>query len=563
MFLKDDVQQESIDLSSATHTAAATKSTNSSKFETSSVEGKNKDEPKEALISTLNGSDSNKSDKEISTLNKETVISVIASNPLKSTSLTNCQNSLKTSSNMSVCNISSDEPKNNTVNDDSAVKLDEYNKNLDSTDNVESVLETMFHSSSKSPIASGLSSVIVSTQSCKTARAESVEKILKSPSPEKCEDKSISPTKFNFADSNIINDHNLELENKEELDDLSKNENVSNNSNILNISLKKDHDFNFKNSEALNSSDSVSCSIKKVSKQPNISKISPDNNKIEQLVDELTNESSTNLKETCDQLIHEESNVCTIEELDNKEKAIVEENSNQFQNIEQKSAVANQLAVTTVGHDKSISIVSEKDLELKSTFNENSENSLIENGTIKEKQLSKNKTRDEEITYVEVESELEKMFAGIEDNEIRETDTDPLKSLPGESLTMKVESTHCGTSHTIVNDKYSQQTVESLNNFHAMTKVNKKKYSKKLKSSNTSKNFKEIKMKPSSSLKENTSVDNIITKRIPVIHVQGSKENPISAQIINSIKLEEDDFSDGKVAAKRKLGKSDQGVLYI
>jgi hypothetical protein len=46
-----------------------------------------------------------------------------------------------------------------------------------------------------------------------------------------------------------------------------------------------------------------------------------------------------------------------------------------------------------------------------------------------------------------------------------------------------------------------------------------------------------------------------------VIHIEGSKENPISVQIINSIKTEEEESSDSKSAAKRKSGKTDRREL--
>ncbi len=108
---------------------------------------------------------------------------------------------------------------------------------------------------------------------------------------------------------------------------------------------------------------------------------------------------------------------------------------------------------------------------------------------------------------------------------------------------------------------YSLQECNLFYNSSAVSKTNKKKNSKKLKA-NLSKIPKEIvketKLKSSTSVKE-PLIDNVLAKRIPVIHVEGSKENPISTQIINSIKSEDDDVSDGKTAAKRKLAKNDLG----
>lgn len=155
---------------------------------------------------------------------------------------------------------------------------------------------------------------------------------------------------------------------------------------------------------------------------------------------------------------------------------------------------------------------------------------------------------NEEITYVQVENELEKMFAGIEDS------SDPLMPVNSSATCIDAQNSSLNLSATQV----SRSSTNLFDSVHVPAKTRKKKTSKKSKPAGTSKSAKD-KQKSSSSFKESSST----SQRVPVIHIEGSKENPISAHIINSIKSEEDDVSDGRTSAKRKLGKSDRGLNFF
>lgn len=162
----------------------------------------------------------------------------------------------------------------------------------------------------------------------------------------------------------------------------------------------------------------------------------------------------------------------------------------------------------------------------------------------------------EEITFVQVENELEKMFAGIEDS------SDPLASTKQPNLSTTSVDAQNNSSLNSSCTQLSQSSTNLFDSVNVPAKTSKKITSKKSKPSGASMKSMKDKQKSSSSIKESSSSSSSLEtmKRVPVIHIEGSKENPISAHIINSIKSEEDDVSDGRTSAKRKLGKSDRGL---
>lgn len=337
---------------------------------------------------------------------------------------------------------------------ESSAAAEQQNNTPISPDHVESILETMFHSEGRTSLTP-CSPVIVAVPSCKSAlddlRAESVEKILKSPSPEK------SDKEFNF---------DMDL-----LDESSDCDKPNEESRVNNTTPDK-----LPNSACKEQS----------STETNVSKVS----------EQCSGKSECNVIN---------ANPVTKSEAKEPGKEVPSSEVGPLQN-----------GVTDSTKTKTKSSVDEK-----------------------------SKTGSDENTYVEVENELEKMFAGIEDSEVN--DTDPLNAALRNSTPKKSKA-----------DSLQHNLQPPL------VKTGKKKSSKKSKStSSTGASSSKKKSKAKSVNAKDASTDSVLSKRVPVIHIEGSKENPTVVQIINSIKLEEDDVSDGKTAAKRKQSTSDRGKQRI
>lgn len=485
-----DVQQESMDLSSSSHASVVPPTTTGPK-----LPPLNGEVVKEQI--NVNGAKSVDSDLE-KAASKLEVVSVIAPNPLKSACMT--------ATNKNGGNIVKSE--------------DDVTKSIVPSDNVESALETLFQSDGRSFTPTSVPSVIVSAQSCKKSdfRAESVEKILKSPSPEKLDE--LSPEAM--------------------LEELEKCEAAE--PKVVSKATNKLYSPSVVSVDVMSAKKTSSCDMSKSEKKSNCSDLDQPGVNLSQpgsntnLVAKLARTEKAASTENSELL-----NNFTKTDLDTRTYNIVNKKTN-VQNKEQECSNA-------------LKNVDTKE-KAKSGNESNSRPQLIPDSTSKVGSLkpgSKNtnkmdpKTCNDEITYVEVESELEKMFAGIEDNGSHDTDVDPLNALPSDSA---IDPCH-SSPHVTSNTRYCQSVME---NFPTPKKTYKKKSSKKSKS-----NISSLKSQSKTKSRENSSADSITARRVPVIHVEGSKENPISVQIMNSIKVEEDDLSDSKTAAKRKLGKHDRG----
>lgn len=459
-YSRDDVQQESMDLSSAAHVPTIT-SPKTTPETALSVNGNPAEEP---LKDCVNGT----APKRVTSPKKEAV-SVIAPNPLRE----------KTSHIVSLESIKSAEIHEPVIESNKETVVEKVIKEQILSDHVESILETMFHSDVKSSVTSTTSSVIVTAQSCKTPdlRAESVEKILKSPSPERCD---------NLESDLELNSSELETAKDGELADVS--------SSVADLTIDLEADAS-----------------------PKLT-IDESRDKEVEIVD-LTADKTVIAQET----------------------APSEKTDPISKNIDEQLAMMDEFEVEPPKKDE-ISSKPEKCDKPESQKDDTEKPKASDLG----KDHEKGKNRNEEITYVEVETELEKMFAGIEDTEKNNVDNDPLNAMPTDSSV---------TDTSKLSPRPATEPLPSSGQA-PIVKATKKKSSKKSKSASVKKDT-----KSKHPLSKDT--DNVIFKRVPVIHVQGSKENPISVQIINSIKLEEDDISDAKNAAKRKQSKSDRGKDHL
>lgn len=155
---------------------------------------------------------------------------------------------------------------------------------------------------------------------------------------------------------------------------------------------------------------------------------------------------------------------------------------------------------------------------------------------------------DKEGTFVQVENELEKMFAGIEDN------SDPTKIKQPKSMAPSAKNN--------LSSQLTQNINSSFNSIITAAKTNKKNPSKNMKPTGASlKGVKLNKQNSSSFSKESPSLEPV--KKVPMIHIEGSKENPINAHIVNSIKSKEEESSNAKMSLKRKLGNTDPGLTFF
>lgn len=507
-YSKEDVQQESMDLSPAAHVPTIT-SPKANPESANPVNGNpNDDRSEKDLLTSVNGATPKADVRQ--TPSKIEAVSVIAPNPLREQSdhIVSVQSIIKTAP--SVPHEAVIKSSKESIED--IVKIAKQEKKIIPPDHVESILETMFHSDSKSCAPSTVSSVIVTAQSCKSndLRAESVEKILKSPSPERSD--------------------NLSLESDSELNssemDSTKGENNAKTDLVSECKIDSDN---------LSKSNDVDDILKKGSEKPLTSKTVC-------LKSDTQVESSYSLGEKVGKTVDEDLGLIESEdesESGNDRLTIATDSVADLSNKIKNNKAAESEYLKKLEED---CIVVEVDLE-KGKKQINESNIKTEG--------PKNKKSDEEITYVEVESELEKMFAGIE-----ETGGDPLNALQTDvSIT---DTSKLNASNVTTDASFSQPVIGS-DNLPAPTKT-KKKSSKKSKSGS---NKKDAKSKHSATSRDNPSSDGVICKRVPVIHVEGSKENPISVQIINSIKSEEDDISDAKTAAKRKQGKCDKGEFFL
>lgn len=515
-----DVQQESMDLSSGSHHTPAQPMKSIQESKVPSLNGEILDQHIEGSSSSssnnVNGAKSSELDSEKSTSPlKQELFSVIAHNPIKSSSFQISSNTIENTDEKSLS---------------STTRKSETEKSIVSNDNVESALETLFQSDSKSSIVAVTSSVIVSAQSCKNSnlRAESVEKILKSPSPEKL-DSELSPESM-LEDLDVSSGVEMKVASKAKR-------------KIYSINLPSD--FDAVSPQEINSCDRSIGSEKESNSSDNKIKNLSDSSQLtknvtvftEKLV-ECVKTFSTEIVETENVNRTELNTVC--ERTDNVQSQEREHSNIPTQNIEFEEKVDSENDSNKAGKDNIV--------KCENTDKQASESNSQKSGI-------QNKNKSDEITYVEVESELEKMFAGIEDNAGRDTDADPLNAVTSESS--NVDPNYVGPCPSSSNVNLHK----SSENFPA-PKTNKKKSSKKSKTNNSSlKSSKEAKGRQAASVKENST--DISARRVPVIHIEGSKENPISVQIINSIKVEEDELSDSKMAAKRKLGKNDRGKCKI
>ncbi|XP_065225708.1 uncharacterized protein CG5098 isoform X2 [Planococcus citri] len=457
----NDVQQESMDLSSAAHVPSTGKTPTNDAATTVPVNGSPAAQSCDEKPS-LNGSPDDKNTPEAAS--KTEPVSVIAANPLRETPSQDAESQVK-------AKLEAPALKSN----DTAESTKPKHEQSITADRVESILETMFHSDTKSSTSTTSSSVTVNTPPCKTLdlRGESVEKILKSPSP--------------VHGDHLESDLGLNSSEFESTRDSSTMNSLVTDVTVTNDTkpTKDDHD--------------------------NSPKPSDDSN-IEKLEKLVSNKQSDNQK-----IPTNSSKIENLGLVDDCDTPPVKSKSN--------TEPATDLSSVKTEPKEAPNSSSKKDTAV----------SAKKSDTNKEVP-AKSKNRKEEITYVQVESELEKMFAGIEDISM-----DPVKSIQADDSSKRnpAPKTTNLSSHSAAND--------------IQAKPVKKKSSKKSKSASTKKDAKKHSINS-----KDTSTDSVSFKRVPVIHVEGSKENPINVQIINSIKLEEDDISDAKTAAKRKQGKCDK-----
>lgn len=450
----NDVQQESMDLSSAAHAPASTKTAPNESSTTVPVNGSPAEHTEEPP--SVNGSSAKKQVSNPPA--KKELVSVIAANPLR-----------EKSTEMGVKSIPEVITANKT--NDTAESQKPKNEQNIPADHVESILETMFHLDTKSS-SSTASSVIVTNPPCEAT--ESVEKILKSPSP-------------------VRSDH-----------------------------LESDLDFNSSEFDSTKDSSTMN-SITDVTNEP-----------VEDIHDNSRKPSNDSNNEKLPKTVSGKKS-------DNKKSQKIPTNSSNIKDL----GLADDSDISPVsknGKSEPATDLSSIKIEPNNVENQPKKEPASDkkSNTIKAVP-GKSKNNKEEITYVEVETELEKMFAGIED-----ISTDPLKST-------QTDSGPNESSKLNPNESASNASANETS-----TKPAKKKSSKKYKSISTKKDTKKHSINS-----KDTSTDSVNFKRVPVIHVEGSKENPINVQIINSIKLEEDDISDAKTAAKRKQGKCDRGELIV
>lgn len=513
-----DVQQESMDLSSGSHHTPALPMKSIQESKVPSLNGETLDQHVERSSSNnVNGAKSSELDSEKSTSTmKQEVFSVIAHNPIKSSSFQISPNTIENTDEKLLS---------------STIRKKETEKSIVSNDNVESALETLFQSDSKSSIVAVTSSVIVSAQSCKNSnlRAESVEKILKSPSPEKL-DSELSPESMleDLDMSSGVVEMKVASKAKRKIYSI----NLTSDFDAISPQETNSCDRSIESENESNSSDNK---IKNLSDSSQFTKnITVFTEKLVECVKTVSSE----IVETENDSRTELNTVC--ERTDNLQSHERMHSNVPTQNIEFEEKVDSENGLNKAQKDNIVKC-------------ENSDKQASESNS--QKFGIQNKNKNDEITYVEVESELEKMFAGIEDNAGRDTDADPLNAVPSDSSNVDPNYVcPCPSSTNVNTHKFSE-------NFPA-PKTNKKKSSKKSKTNNSSlKSSKEAKGRQVASMKENST--DISARRVPVIHIEGSKENPINVQIINSIKVEEDELSDSKMAAKRKLGKNDRGKCKI
>lgn len=404
-------------------------------------------------------------------------------------------------------------------------------------DNVEFALESLFHSDTSL-------TVTPPAQNPRTLCVESVEKILKSPSPDSDDELTI----LYDSHSDKITVPGRDVDAKPEKP-LAK---AADKTTKVLILKKKNCDCAPKTSN--------STSTAKATKPPA---------KCERLND--VKPSETAKKTNCDAKNGDRNEASTNPTQDPKDNLTLKTESSNVRSEEKpvekntrSKAIANSTSKTEPDEEKPIAnarsgadtaVKTEPTSEPKEKITRSraadqpvkTEPSNDEKSTDASKAASKESANNEEITYVQVENELEKMFAGIEDSTANGSDKDPLAAA-------KCDSNNLSTMST----PHSRNSANLFDGVKA-AKASKKKASKKSKPAGSK--MKE-KQKSSSSFKETTS-SSLEARRVPVIHIEGSKENPISAHIINSIKSEEDDVSDGRTSAKRKLGKSDRGLCYF
>lgn len=364
------------------------------------------------------------------------------------------------------------------------------------SDNVEFALESLFHSDT---------SVVVPTpptQNPKDMCVESVEKLLKSPEGSDDDDLTI----LYDTDTSKKNPNNSDVDAKQPLKQPPVGTNDKTDAEVL---INKNCDCNVK-TDAMTS--------------------------IVEAEDLMSTKSIERIK--CEERLND------IKLIENVENNCDAKNTDQ---ISSEQASASSLTVANATND----IKPEPRV-----IGKNAGSSNAANENFAPKIAPGNSVGTEEITYVQVENELEKMFAGIEDS------SDPLAPTQPQNLSTTSVDPLNNLSLNTSNTQLPQGSTNLFDSVNVPAKSSKKKTSKKSKPGGASIKSMKDKQKSSSSLKElSSSLDTM--RRVPVIHIEGSKENPISAHIINSIKSEDDDVSDGRTSAKRKLGKSDPGLISI
>lgn len=358
------------------------------------------------------------------------------------------------------------------------------------SDNVEFALQSLFHSDN---------SMLVSTpnQNPKHMSVESVEKILKSPSPEKSDDDDVTIVYESYASQNVPSNPACDAKLPVVKPFVSEPVNAKTTTKVL-ILRKKNSDNNVKSGIVKTGNSTSAKNVNPIKYDRFINMNSVGN----------TEKNKSDSKKYIDQISPKTSSSTTMANTKNDTK-----------------------------------------LECKGTNKNYCNSKAINNYSTFQVRPTSNNLGDKEGTYVQVENALEEMFAGIEDS------SDPSATIKQLNLSTTSAENNLSTPGT----QPSRNRKNSFNIVNIPAKTNKKNLSKTLKPTSAStKGVKYNKPNSSSSSKESLSLDPM--KKVPMIHIEGSKENPLNAHIINSIKSEEEESSNGRMSVKRKLGNGDPGL---
>lgn len=365
------------------------------------------------------------------------------------------------------------------------------------SDNVEFALQSLFHSDT---------SILNSTppiQSSKHMSAESVEKILKSPSPEKSDDEELTILYDSYANRNAPSDQAGDAKSSVTKPPVSEPANAKTTTKVL-ILRKKNSDI-------------AKTSIGRTNNLTPPKSMHPIN---------------------CERL-----NMKSVEDI---EKNKCDPKNNHQISSETPSSVLTILAEKNDARPECE--VSCQNVSIDKVDNKKSTFRVAPKRT---------NLRSEVTPYVQVENELEKMFAGVDDGSNKNPSV-MTKKLNSSSTSAK---SNTSISSPCTGLSQSSQNAFISPNIPAIT--SKKNLSRKPNGSAASMKKGKANNKQNSSSSSKESSLSIETRTVPVIHIEGSKENPINAHIVNSIKSKESELCNGKMAVKRKLGENDPGLSFF